>query len=430
MRVRIALVVGLSATCQAMAGGPVCTPNNSTSFQDYENQAFTIANDALGSNRLYRQCTNMSDQQLIDVLDDCGPLTHPLNGLGLNPVDNFLYGLMPTDAMGIGTHLELTIPFPAPGEPGDMMKADPVDVYRLGNDGGYQRIGQVDPAPEDVVLPAGNEQVIPTIHTASTFDQTGNMYLLGYKTNYESSADVMAGTGEVLYQAPAIAIGQVTAASLTAASGGVIPATWSNVDTTSNATCGALMTQFAARTNTFSQCVVADFIALGDADMAVSSCLDSTNMLDFGIHDFAVSPTNGNFYALDTMTYDDRDVLVEVNSSVIPMVATCTEFADAGNNTGVMTSLMFSEQNKLVAIFADENIGRWIDVGTGVITALPDSIDPYPFGDGSSLPFALPRSSSAVRGTPELIFYNGFEDDLIFENDFEGMVQPPTCPAF
>ena len=67
-----------------------------------------------------------------------------------------------------------------------------------------------------------------------------------------------------------------------------------------------------------------------------------------------------------------------------------------------------------------------------VITALPDSIDPYVFGDGSSLPFVLPRRlvSNAMAGAGELIFRNGFEGDSIFANGFEGNIQPPTCPAF
>lgn len=309
------------------------------------------------------------------------------------------------------------------------MKADPVAVFRIGNDGGYQRIGDIDPPAEDVVLPPNNEQVIPIVHSASSFDQAGNMFVLGYKTNYESSADIMAGTAEVLYQTPKIMIGQVTNASLSAASGGSIPAVWSEVDTTFNASCAAVMNQFRDRTNTFSTCVVADYLALGDEDLAVESCLAIDSVLDYGIHDFAVSPSNGNFYALDSMSYDDKDVLIQVDSGT--MQATCTEYADAGNATGVLTSIMFSEQNKLVAVFANENTGRWIDVNTGVISNLPDAIAPYPFGDGSSLPFVLPRHTThALAGLGDLVFRTGFEGDLIFSTGFDGTIVPPTCPSF
>lgn len=408
----------------------VCVPDGTTTFDDYTNKAFTISNNVLGTNVLNSQCSNMSDQQFISALDGCGALLHPIDGLGLNPTDRFLYGLMPTDAMGIGAHIQFdTFPFPSPGQPGDMMKSDPVDVYRIGNDGGYQRIGAIQPPTEDAVLPPGEEQVIPLVHSASTFDATGNMFVLGYKTNYESSANVMAGTAEVLYKAPSIMIGQVSSAALTAANGGNIPTAWIEANTTANATCAAVMNQFAVRTNTFSQCVVADYLANGNEQAAVQTCLASTSVLDHGIHDFAVSPVNGNFYALDSMTYDDRDVLIEVNVGTLQ--ATCTEFADAGNSTGVLTSLMFSQQNKLVAIFANENTGRWIDVNTGVITTLTDIIDPYPFGDGSSIPFLGPViTRSTLMGTGNYIFGNGFEPDLIFSNGFEGDPPPPSCPAF
>ncbi len=419
----------------AISGNPLCTPDASTAFLDFENQAFTVSYNATGGPRLYRQCTNMSNQQFVNTLNTCSVLTHPIDGLGLSPVDNFLYGLMPTDDLGIGTHLELSFPFPAPGQPGDMMKSDPVDVYRLGNDGGYQNIGSIEPPAEDAVLPPNTDQVIPLVHTAASFNQTGDLFVLGYKTNYQSSADVMAGTGQVLYQAPNIMIGQVSGADLTAASGGVIPAAWQQADTATDAVCAAVMNQFRDRTNVFSECVVTDFIAnaLGGAaaaDAAVQSCIASTGVLDYGIHDFAVSPMNGNYYALDSTSFDTTDVLIEVDANT--MQASCTNFADAGSNTGVLTSLMFSEQNKLVAIFADENTGRWIDVNTGVITTLTDSIDPYTFGDGSSLPFSLPRRSvtNALAGIGDLIFRNGFEGDLIFANGFEGTVVPPLCPSF
>ena len=421
------VMLSMLTTVSAWAGGPLCPPNATTAFTDTDNQAFTISNDVAGTNSLYRQCTNMSNQQFIADLTQCGQLMNPINGLGLNPVDNFLYGLMPTDAMGMGAHISFDVfPFPSPGNPGDMMKADPVDVYRLGNDGGYQHIGSIDPPPEDPVVDPVH-QVIPLVHSASTFDQAGNLFVLGYKTNYQSSADVMAGTGEVNYQAPQIMIGQVSSAALTAANGGNILTAWLQADTTTDPVCTAVMNQFRDRTNVFSDCVVADYIANGDENAAVQSCVASTQVLDYGINDFAVSPVNGNFYALDSMSYDDKDVLIEVNAGT--MQATCTEFADAGNSTGVLTSLMFSEQNKLVAIFANENIGRWIDIGSGVITALPDMIDPYPFGDGSSMPFVGPAPYRNSRGGG-VIFRNGFEDEYIFDNGFEGPILPPSCPSF
>jgi hypothetical protein len=425
-----AVLIGLGLIFGGAVNAQVCTPDGTTTFSDYTNKAFTISHDVLGTNTLYSQCTNMSDQQSISTLNGCGPLANPIDGLGLNPTDQFLYGLMPTDANGIGAFIQFDVfPFPSPGNPGDMMKASPVSVYRIGNDGGYQNIGSIQPPSEDAVLPPGDEQVIPIVHSASSFDATGNMFVLGYKTNYESSANVMAGTAEVLYKAPKIMIGQISSAALTAASGGNIPTAWLEANTSLDATCSAVMDQFAVRTNTFSQCVVADYLANGDEQAAVQACLASTSVLDFGIHDFAVSPSNGNYYALDSMTYDDRDVLIEVNAGT--MQATCMEYADAGNSTGVLTSLMFSQQNKLVAIFANENTGRWIDVNTGVITNLTDNIDPYPFGDGSSLPFlAPPRSANALAGAGDLVFRNGFEGDLIFADGFGEVIDPPTCPVF
>jgi hypothetical protein len=428
MRKTLILLCGMLLSAQSFS--QVCTPDGTTTFDDYDNKAFTISNDALGTNTLYSQCSNMSNQQTISTLNGCGALSNPIDGLGLNPTDRFLYGLMPTDAMGVGAHIQFdTFPFPSPGQPGDMMKADAVDVYRIGNDGGYQRIGAIQPPTEDAILPAGEEQVIPIVHSASSFNAAGNMFVLGYKSNYESSANLVAGTAEVLYKAPKIMIGQVSSAALTAANGGNIPTAWLEADTAGDATCAAVMNQFAVRTNTFSQCVVADYLANGNEQAAVQACLSSTSVLDYGIHDFAVSPANGNFYALDSMTYDDRDVLIEVNAGT--MQASCTEFADAGNSTGVLTSLMFSQQNKLVAIFANENTGRWIDVNTGVITTLTDNIDPYPFGDGSSIPFLAPLINyNSLLGTGNYIFGNGFEADLIFINGFEGDPLPPTCPAF
>jgi hypothetical protein len=424
MRKLLLMSLGLSAGVQA--GGPVCPPDVSTVFTDITNKAYTVTHDSMGNNALYAQCTDMSNQQFISNLDLCGILANPINGLGMSPVDQFLYGLMPTDDLGIGTHLELTVPFPMPGKPGDMMKADPVDVYRIGNDGGYERIGEVLPPAEDMPLPADTDQVIPLVHSASSFNDQGDMFILGYKTNYTSSADVMAGTGEVLYQTPKIMIGQVMSASLTAAAGGTIPALWFEADTTTDSTCANVMDAFRDRTQVFSDCMVADYIANGDPDAALQNCLSSSNVLGYGIHDFAVSPLNGNYYALDSQTYDDKDVLIEVDSG--SMIASCTEYADVGNATGLLTSLMFSQQNKLVAVFANESTGRWIDVNTGVMTTLTDPIVASPFGDGSSMPFIIPRVAAFLGNVAEIIFRNGFEPDLIFYNGFEG--EPPTCPAF
>ncbi len=424
------IILALGFSMGAQAGGPDCTPDLGSTFSDYLNKAFTVTNDVGGTNSLYSQCTNMSDQQLISQLTGCGPLTHPINGLGLSPTDQLLYGLMPTDTMGIGTHVSFDVfPFPSPGKPGDMMKADPVDVYRIGNDGGYQRIGDVLPPTEDAPLPPDTDQVIPLVHSAASFNEAGDLFVLGYKTNYQSSANVMAGTGQVLYQTPKIMIGQISSANLTAAAGGTIAAAWSEADTTTDPVCDAVMNQFRDRTNTFSACVVADFIANGNADNAVQNCIASTAVLDYGIHDFAVSPINGNYYALDSMSFDDTDVLIEVDANT--MQASCTNYADVGNTTGVLTSLMFSQGNKLVAVFANENTGRWINVGTGAITTLVDNIDPFPFGDGSSLPFVLPRIAiRAFAGVNDLIFRNGFENEFIFADGFDDSTQPPGCPAF
>lgn len=414
----------------AVAGGPLCTPDNSTSFQDYLNRAYTVGNDAMGDNTLTSQCTNLTDQQVLGVLDSCGVLDNPINGLGLSPVDQFLYGLMPTDDRGIGTHLEMSFPFPAPGQPGDIMKADPVDVYRIGNDGGYQNIGFIDPPMETVTGDPNVHQVVPIVHSASTFNQAGDMFVLAYRTNYESSANVMAGTGDVDYQAPQIVIGRIAGASLTAANGGAINTLWSDVDDSTDATCAAVVSEFRNQTNAFSDCVVADFIANGDHDAAVDACLASTGIMDKGIHDFAVSPTNGHFYAYDSQTYDDKDVLIEVNPNSLPtpMMATCTEYADVGNGTGRLTSLMFSQQNKLVALFAGETNGVWIDTTNGDMNPIATPVTAYPHGDGSSLPFNVLRHAFG-SSLADLIFKNGFED-LIFANGFEGDPLPPTCPAF
>ena len=425
------LGASLTFYCAVSLAGSLCTPNNSTSFQDYLNRAYTIGNDAMGDNTLTSQCSNLTDQQVLGTLDGCGVLDNPINGLGLSPVDKFLYGMSPTDNRGIGTHLEMTFPFPAPGQPGDIMKADDVDVYRIGNDGGYQNIGFISPPVETATLP-GIHQVVPIVHSASTFNQAGDMFVLAYRTNYESSANVMAGTGDVDYQAPQIVIGRVPAATLTAANGGAINALWLDVDDSSDQVCADVVNEFKNQTNAFSDCVVADFIANGDHDAAVNTCLavadaSGTTIMDRGIHDFAVSPNNGHFYAYDSLTYNDKDVLIDVDPNT--MVASCTEYADAGNGTGRLTSLMFSQQNKLVALFADETTGVWIDTNNGDINPLATPVADFPHGDGSSIPFDMLRHTLGAT-LAELIFKNGFENDLIFANGFEGDPIPPTCPAF
>lgn len=411
----------------AWAGGPVCSPNTGTSFQDYLNRAYTVSNDLMGNQTLTSQCTNLTDQQVLSDLTGCGALMNPINGLGLSPTDQFLYGLMPTDSRGIGTHLEMTFPFPSPGQPGDIMVADEVDVFRIGNDGGYENIGFINPPLETIIPPGeGDHQVVPIVHSASTFNQAGDLFVLAYRTNYESSADVMAGTGDVEYKAPQIVIGRVPAATLTAANGGEIIPLWLDVDDNSNSVCNTVVTEFQNQTNQFSDCVVADFIANGDHDAAVDACLASTGIMNRGIHDFAVSPTNGHFYAYDSQTFDDKDYLIDVDPNT--MVASCTEYDDFGNGTGRLTSLMFSQQNKLVALFADESVGVWIDVGNGDINPIATPVTPMPHGDGSSLPFNVLRHVLGGVVT-DLIFKNGFED-FIFANGFEGDPVPPTCPAF
>lgn len=432
MKVNIFCILAMTGFCQiATAGTPLnCSPNVTTSFQDYLNRAYTVSNDDLGNLTLTSQCSNLTDQQTFGNLSACGSLSNPINGLGLNPVDKLLYGLMPTNIRGIGSHLEMTYPFPAPGKPGDIMKADPVAVYRIGNDGGYENIGFVQP-PTETATPNGVHQVVPIVHSAATFNETGDYFILAYRTNYESSANVPAGTGEVNYQAPQIVIGQVSHTDLVVATGGNITTNWSDVDDSSDPVCAAVVNEFRAQTNVFSACVVSDFIANGNHNQAVDNCLASSGIMNKGIHDFAASPINSHFYAYDSQTYSDKDVLIEVDPNT--MTAACTEFPDVGNQTKRLTSLMFSQQNKLVALFADESNGIWIDVTAGTtygnFNLIATPITPYPHGDGSSLPFNL--FSNALRGTPitDLIFKNGFED-FIFANGFEGDLLPPTCPAF
>jgi|GEM_PF-1717823 len=428
----LSTIVALGFSSFVTAGDPLnCAPNVSTSFQDYLNRAYTVSNDNLGNMTLTSQCTNLTDQQVLGNLSACGAVMNPINGLGLNPMDQLLYGLMPTDSRGIGTHLEMTFPFPAPGKPGDIMKADPVDVFRIGNDGGYENIGTIQP-PAETSTSGDIEQVVPIVHSAATFNQTGDYFVLAYRTNYESSANVMAGTGEVDYQAPQIVIGQVSHADLAAAAGGNITTAWSDVDDSSDPVCAAVVNEFRSQTNAFSACVVSDFIANGNHDQAVDSCLASSGIMNKGIHDFAVSPNNNHFYAYDSQTYNDKDVLIDVDPNT--MTASCTEFNDIGNNTGRLTSLMFSQQNKLVALFADESNGIWIDVASGPsygdFNLIAEPVSPFPHGDGSSLPFNILNNAPRGASLSDLIFKNGFED-FIFANGFEGDgPPPPICPVF
>ncbi len=407
--------------------GSLCTPNATTAFSDFNNKIFRISNDTGGNNSLFEQCSDLSNENLLGQLTNCAPLPpNPINGLGLNPTDKLLYGLSPTDGLGIGVHLQLTLPFPAPGEPGDMMQADNMDIYKIGNDAGFQNIGFIQPPTETVGLPAGIDQVIPIVQNAASFNQNGDLFVLAYRTNYSSSANVALGTAQVLYQAPQIMIGQIDNATLTNATGGVIATTWVNIDDNTDSTCLAVKNKFRDDTNVFSDCVVNQYLATGDENTSVQNCLASTPILDKGIHDFAVSPINGHYYAYDSMTYDDKDVLIDVNPTT--KVASCTEIPDVGNTTGVITSVMFSKLNKLVVTFANQSTGSWIDVGTGSLTSLPSPISASAFGDGSSLPFA----GVTKRGTVvDLIFQNGFEPviDLIFMNGFEGSI-PPLCSDF
>lgn len=423
------VITTLVFSCSTVNAGVVCSPNTSTAFTDFTDRVYRITNDPMGNNSLYSQCSNLTDEILLSNMDACFPTpNNPINGLGLNPTDKLLYGLSPTDALGIGSHLEITIPFPSPGQPGDIMKADDVNLYRIGNDGGFLNIGSIQAPTETVGLPVGTNQVVPIVHSAASFNQAGDLFVLAYRTNYTSSANVMAGTGEVVYQAPQIVIGQVTNNDLITANGGNINTNWTDIDDSSDATCAAVVNKFKDDTNVFSVCVVNQFLITGNEDFAVQTCLASVPITDKGIHDFAVSPVNGHFYGYDSMTYDDKDVLIDVDPNT--NTATCTELADAGNATGVLSSLMFSSQNKLVAIFANQNVGNWIDVSNGTINPIAQAISGSPFGDGSSIPFAgVPRGSN---GTEDLIFLNGFEGiiDLIFANGFEGDPVPPTCPIF
>lgn len=414
------IVTGLLLTSLTAMSGDNCSPNNTTAFTDFKDRVYRITNDALGNNSLYSQCSNLTDQNLLSNMDNCFPTPiNPINGLGLNPSDKLLYGLSPTDALGIGTHLELSIPID------DIMKADDVNLYRIGNDGGFQNIGQIQPPVESVGLPPGTNQVVPIVHSAASFNQAGDLFVLAYRTNYTSSTDIMAGTAEVLYQAPQIVIGQINNNDLITATSGPVSTTWIDIDDSSDATCAAVVNKFRDDTNTFSECVVSQYLMTGNEDFALQTCITSVPITDKGIHDFAVSPLNGHFYGYDSMTYDDKDVLIDVDPNT--NAATCTEFADAGNATGVLSSLMFSSQNKLVAIFANQNVGNWIDIDTGTINPIATVITVSPFGDGSSIPFAgVSRSSN---GVVDLIFKNGFEG-IIFANGFEGDPVPPTCPVF
>ena len=406
--------------------GVLCSPDASTSFQNSQNMVFRITNDVSGNNSLYSQCSNLSNEILIGQMNNCPPAPiNPINGLGLNPSDKLLYGLSPTDARGIGSHLELSLPFPNPGQPGDIMKADDVTIYKIGNDGGFQNIGSIQPPLETAGLPANTEQVAPIVHSAGSFNANGDFFVLAYRTNYQSSANIMAGTAQIAYQAPQIVIGKINNNDLINAGGGNITTTWTDIDDSSDPVCAALVDKFKDQTNVFSDCVVNQFLATANEDFALQSCLSSTPILDVGIHDFAVSPVNNHFYAYDSMTYNDKDVLIEVDPTT--NTASCTEIVDAGNATGVLTSLMFSSQNKLVAIFADQATGNWVDISNGALNALTPLITATPFGDGSSLPF----SGSLAKGSvADLIFRNGFEDSVIFINGFEQDPMPPTCPAF
>lgn len=417
VRVKFFTFLLLSLFSLKLFAGAFCTPGPSTAFTDFENMAYRISNDASGVNNLYSYCTDFSNESLLGQLSSCTPnYTNPINGLGLNPTDKLLYGLSPTDALGIGAHLEVTVPFPAPGKPGDIMKADSVDVYRIGSDGGYEKIGSIQPPAESVGLPADTHQVVPIVHNASSFNQSGDLFVLAYRTNYSSSADVPAGTAEVVYEAPQIVIGRIANADLVASAGGNIATSWNNI--TMDPSCNAVVNKFRDDTNVYSVCVVNQYLMTGDENAAVQSCIASTPILDKGIHDFAVSPVNGHFYGYDSMTFDDKDVLVEMNPNT--NTASCTEIADPGNSTGVLNSVMFSKQNKLLTIFANQTSGSWIDVNTGVRTALTPTLTAAPFGDGGSLPFAGVTKSFFVKGSSisDLIFKNGFED-VIFANGFE-----------
>jgi hypothetical protein len=308
------------------------------------------------------------------------------------------------------------------------MKADNVNLYRIGNDGGFENIGFVVPPTESPGLPSGTDQVVPIIHSASSFNQAGDLFVLAYRTNYTTTSDIMSGDAEVLYHTPNIVIGQINNNDLVSANGAEIVTSWTDINVTSDNTCNNVVNKFKDDTNEFSVCVVDQFFKTGNEDFAVQHCLIQVPIIDKGIHDFAVSPINGHFYGYDSMTYDDRDVLVDMDP--ITKTATCTEYPDIGNQTRVLTSLMFSSQNKLVAIFANQNTGNWININNGTINHIPQTVSNSAFGDGSSIPFAdITRSS---QGTSDLIFKNDFELPiiLIFANSFEGNPEPAICPSF
>jgi len=417
------MVTGLLLTSLSAISGDNCTPNNSTAFTDFKDRVYRINHDAMANNTLISQCSNLTDEILLSNMNNCAPTPiNPISGLGLNPSDKLLYGMSATDALGIGTHLEIGIPID------DIMKADDVNLYRIGNDGGFQNIGHIVPPEETIGLPPGTNQVVPIVHSAASFNEAGDLFVLAYRTNYTSSTNIMAGTAEVLYQAPQIVIGQISNNDLLNATVGPITTNWVDIDDTSDATCAAVVNKFKDDTNVFSVCMVDQYLMTGNEDAALQTCLASVPIIDKGVHDFAVSPVNGHFYAYDSMTYDDKDVLIDVD----PMTntAACTELPDAGNSTGVLSSLMFSSQNKLVAIFANQSVGNWIDISNGTINPIATAITPSPFGDGSSIPFA--SITRASNGEDDLIFMDGFEGiiDLIFANGFEGDIPPPTCPVF
>ena len=78
------------------------------------------------------------------------------------------------------------------------MKEDNVAIFRVGNDGGYQNIGTIQPPVE---VPDGLPiyEVSPIVHSAATFNQAGDLFVLAYRTKYQSSADFMTNTALVDY---------------------------------------------------------------------------------------------------------------------------------------------------------------------------------------------------------------------------------------
>lgn len=419
----ITFVTLLSVT--KINAGALCTPDNTTAFNDYNNRVFRISNNIAGINSLYTQCTDLSNEVFIGQLLGCGINQNPINGLGLNPTDKLLYGLSPTDTRGIGAHLELS--FTNPGDVADIMQADDVKIFKIGNDGGYQDIGTIQGVSETNVAPL--HQVVPIVHSAASFNQLGDLFMLAYRTNYQSSANITAGTAQLTYATPQIVIGKITNNDLVNAAGGIINTTWTDIDVSGSQACIDVMNKFRDDTNVFSTCVVNVFLTGTNEDVAVDNCLIATPILDKGIHDFAVSPLNGHFYGYDSMTYDDKDIVIDVD----PMTntASCTEISDTGNTTGVLNSLMFSKQNKLVAIFSNLTTGSWIDINNGSLNALSANISNTLFGDGSSLPFSGILANSR-GGAADLIFKNGFEsiNDFIFANGFEGPPPPVLCIDF